>query len=421
MLNSPSGFAMPKSLHAVWEGTRAALHSIRAHAMRSMLTTLGIIIGVAAVIAVVAIMQGLSSSITQQLDDLGSDMVTIRAYTTQEDQLLGFNKTLSYDDFLVLKSKVEGVEDMTATMQPFSFGSTVSYGRNSVQTQIIGTDSSYQNVVRIYPEYGRFLSESDDLRRRRVAFVGTSVLKKLNMSENSVGEFISLNGEWFRVIGIAETQGSIFGFDQDNYIITPFSTMRSLSGDQVTRNIDIMFRPSDPAKLPEVQEQISQILRKRHNLEKDDADDFEFHSAEKTKKQFDSVTQSVTLVAGGVVGISLLVGGIGVMNIMLVSVTERTREIGTVKALGATPQFIMIQFLIEALVLSLFGGIIGLILGYGVASMLTMVMPNMPSALVPLWAITLALGFTTAIGVIFGLAPAMKAARLNPIDALRYE
>ncbi len=424
MLNTPSSspnIALPKSVQAIWEGTRAALQSIRAHAMRSTLTTLGIIIGVAAVIAVVAIMQGLSQTITQQLDDLGSDMVTIRAYTTQEQQLLGFSNYLSYDDFLVLKSKVDGVEDMTATMQPFSFGSSASYGRNATQTQIIGSDSSYQNVVRVYPELGRFLSESDDLRRRRVAFLGSSVVKDLQMPENPVGEFISINGEWFRVIGVAETLGSLFGFDQDNYIIAPFSTMRSLSGDQVTRNIDIMFRPTDPEALPGVKQQITQILRKRHSLGTDEPDDFEFISAEKTKKQFESVTQSVTLVAGGIVGVSLLVGGIGVMNIMLVSVTERTREIGTVKALGATPQFIMIQFLIEALVLSLFGGLIGIALGYGVASFLALLMPSMPSALVPMWAIFLALGFTTAIGIIFGLAPAMKAARLNPIDALRYE
>lgn len=412
---------MGKTLHAMLQGTRAALIAIQSHGMRSMLTTLGIIIGVAAVIAVVAIMQGLSYSITKQLDDLGSDMVTIRAYTTQEQALLGFNNHLSYDDFLVLNKKVKGIQDMTASMQPFTFGSYVQYGKDLTQTQIIGTDSSYQNVVRVYPELGRFLSESDDLRRRRVAFVGPSVQKDLNMPENPVGEFISVNGEWFRTIGLAEAQGSIFGFDQDNYIIVPFSTMRSLNGSQVTQNIDIMFRPAEGADIKKVQEHIRRVLRKQHKLTGDDPDDFEFISAEKTKRQFDSITQTVTLVAGGVVGISLLVGGIGIMNIMLVSVTERTREIGTVKALGATPQFIMIQFLIEALVLSLFGGIIGLILGYGAAALLTLMMPSMPAATVPTWAILLSLGFTTAIGVIFGLAPAIKAARLNPIDALRYE
>lgn len=412
---------MYKNLLAVFEGSMAAFHAIRAHAMRSTLTTLGIIIGVAAVIAVVAIMQGLSHSITKQLDDLGSDVVTITAHTNREDMLLGFENTLSYHDFESLKGKVDGLEDISVSMKAFSFGASAQYGRNVTQTQIIGTDSAYQRVIRVFPEAGRFLSESDDLRRRRVAFVGATIVKELNIEGNPVGEFISLNGEWFRIIGIAEKQGTLFGFDQDNYIIAPFGTLKSLSGEQVTRNVDIMYRPKPEADEEKIKQQISLILRKRHNLTEQDTDDFEFISAERTKSQFSAITTSVTLVAGGVVSISLLVGGIGVMNIMLVSVTERTREIGTQKALGATPGFIMTQFLIEALVLSLFGGVIGLLLGYGVAAMLAMMIPGLSDTLVPAWAILLSLGFTTAIGVLFGLAPAMKAAKLNPIDALRYE
>lgn len=412
---------MLRPAHAIFEGSMAAWHAIRAHAMRSMLTTLGIIIGVAAVIAVVAIMQGLSHTIAKQLDDMGSNVVTLQAHTSRDNILLGFENTLSYMDFDVLRAKVENLEHISVSMKPFSFGSSVQYGRNSAQTQIIGTDSAYQNVFSIYPESGRFISESDDLRRRRVAFVGTSVIKKLNMEGNPLGEFISLNGEWFRIIGIAEQQGTFFGFDQDNYIITPFSTMKSLNGEQVTQNVDVFYSPKSGADNNQITEQIRKILRKRHKLTGDDEDDFEFVSAEKARSRFEAITGSITLVAGGVVGVSLLVGGIGVMNIMLVSVTERTREIGTLKALGATPGFIMIQFLIESLVLSLFGGILGLLLGYGIATFLSIMIPGMPGALVPGWAVALALGFTTAIGVIFGLAPAMKAANLNPIDALRYE
>lgn len=412
---------MFKSLHAILEGSKAALLSIKAHALRSALTTLGIIIGVAAVITVVAIMQGLSHSITSQLDDLGSDMITLRAYTSNEQQMLGAANRLHHDDFLMLKSRIQNVEDMTATMQAFSMGSTVQYGRSNTQTQIIGTDSSYQNVVKVYPELGRFLSISDDDHRRRVAFIGSSLIRKLDLPANPVGEFINLSGDWFRIIGVAETRGALFGFDQDNYIIAPFSTIRSLTGELAASNIEIMFRPTNAAILPQVQEQMRQLLRQRYKLQGDDADTFEFISAERMIQQFASITQSVTLVAAGVVGISLLVGGIGVMNIMLVSVTERTREIGIVKALGATPQFILLQFLVEALVLSLFGGLIGLLLGYGIAAFIGLMMPAMPDALVPMWAILLSIGFTTLIGVVFGLAPAIKAARLNPIDALRYE
>jgi len=412
---------MTKLWHAFFEGSKAAMQAITAHGMRSALTTLGIIIGVGAVITVVAIMESLSANITDQLDDLGSDMVTLRAYTNPEQKMLGFSNKISYYDFLLLKGKAKYVSDMTPTMRAFSLGSSVQFGRNNTQTQIIGTDSSYQAVIHVYPELGRFLSESDDLRRRRVAFIGASVAKKLNMPDDPTGEFINLSGDWFRVIGLAEERGSLFGFDQDNYIIAPFSTVRSLNGSRATNNIDIMFRPKTGASLETIKENMRQILRQKHKLSENDPDHFEFVTAEKTKKQFASITTSVTLVASGVVGISLLVGGIGIMNIMLVSVTERTKEIGIAKALGATPQFILFQFLIEALLLSLFGGIIGLLLGYGLASLVAIFMPGTSGVMVPMWAIGLSFGFTTAIGVIFGLAPAVKAAKLNPVDALRYE
>jgi len=412
---------MRNFIHASIEGSKAALQSIFAHAMRSALTTLGIIIGVSAVITVVAVMSGLSANISKQLDDLGSDMVTIKAYTSPNQEMLGFFNRMIFDDFLVLKGKIKNIEDITVRIPPFSLGSNVQFGRNASQTQIIGTDSSYQNVISIYPELGRFLSASDDLRRRRVVFIGSSLIKKLKMPSNPVGEFIKLSGDWFRVIGVAETRGSLFGFDQDNYIITPFSTIRSLNGNQVTDNVEVLFRPKANAKLSDIITQMRQILRQRHKLADDDAERFEFVTAEKTKEQFNSITTSVTLVASGIVGISLLVGGIGIMNIMLVSVTERTKEIGIAKALGATPQFILMQFLMEALVLSLFGGIIGLILGYGFASLISVFMPGSNGIIVPLWAIWLSFGFTTTIGVVFGLAPAIKAAKLHPVDALRYE
>ncbi len=412
---------MRNFFHACYEGGKAAISSIWAHGMRSALTTLGIIIGVAAVIAVVAVMEGLSSTITSQLDDLGSDMVTLSAYTSPEQEMLGFVNRLNYEDFLMLKNKVKGVQDMTATMRSFSLGAKVQFGRNSTESQIIGTDYTYKNVVRVHPELGRFISESDDLRRRRVAFIGSSLIKKLNMPDNPVGEFISLGGEWFRVVGVAETRGSLFGFDQDNYIIAPFSAIQSLNGERVSRNIDIMFRPKTDANLDEIKIQMARLLRKKYKVAAGEADPFQFISAEKTKQSFNQITTTVTLVASGVVGISLLVGGIGIMNIMLVSVTERTREIGIVKALGATPEFILIQFLLEALTLSLFGGLLGLALGYGIATLIAMLMFSSAVTLVPLWAVGLAIGFTTLIGVIFGLAPALKASKLHPIDALRYE
>ncbi|WP_430457810.1 ABC transporter permease [Rheinheimera sp.] len=399
---------------------QSAVLSIRLHLLRSGLTTLGIIIGVAAVISVVAIMQGLSAGIRGQLDDLGSDMTTLRAFTTPDQELLGFRNKLTDSDYDALLNKISDFEQITVAMPAFSMGLSVSYGRSSSQSQLIGAAPNYQDVIRIYPQLGRFILPQDDERRRRVAFIGPSLINKLQLPANPVGEFVLISGDWFRIIGVGEKRGSLFGFDQDNYIITPFQTAKALNGpDQL--QVEISYRAKAGVDEQALQQQIRHVLRAKRGLASDAADPFEFITAEKMKSQFNQVLNSVTLVAAGVVGISLLVGGIGVMNIMLVSVTERTREIGIVKALGATPQVILLQFLLEAVLLSLFGGLLGLLLGYGVAALLGALIPGLSDAVVPLWAVLLSLGFTTFIGVVFGLMPAVKAARLAPIDALRYE
>lgn len=399
---------------------QSAVLSIRLHLLRSGLTTLGIIIGVAAVISVVAIMQGLSAGIRGQLDDLGSDMTTLRAFTTPDQELLGFRNKLTDSDYDALLNKISDFDQITVAMPAFSMGLSVSYGRSSSQSQLIGAAPNYQHVIRIYPQLGRFILPQDDERRRRVAFIGPSLITKLQLPANPVGEFVLISGDWFRIIGVGEKRGSLFGFDQDNYIITPFQTAKALNGpDQL--QVEISYRAKAGVDEQALQQQIRTVLRAKRGLASDAADPFEFITAEKMKSQFNQVLNSVTLVAAGVVGISLLVGGIGVMNIMLVSVTERTREIGIVKALGATPQVILLQFLLEAVLLSLFGGLLGLLLGYGVAALLSALIPGLSAAVVPLWAVLLSLGFTTFIGVVFGLMPAVKAARLAPIDALRYE
>lgn len=403
------------------ETSTAAVRSIYSHGLRSGLTTLGITVGVAAVIAIVAILEGLSADIKGELSDLGSEMMTLKPFTNTNDAMLGVTNKLTYSDYMLLKGKVTGVRDMTVSITPFSLNRKITSGQFNTVTQIIGTESSYQNVVNVYPQAGRFISQSDDERRRRVVFIGASVAKKLQIQDDPVGKFVNLGGDWFKVIGVAESRGTLFGFDQDNYVVTPFSTAKSLFGEHATSNIEIKFNPVADADLKAVQGKMRQLLRHRYKLAEGDADNFEFVSAQKTKAQFDSIISSITLVAGCVVGVSLLVGGIGIMNIMLVSVTERTREIGIQKALGATPQYILMQFMIEAVLLSLLGGLVGIALGYGVAMFASLLVPSFGEVSVPYWAIALSFGFTTAIGIVFGLAPALKASALNPIDALRFE
>ncbi len=409
-------------MFSVWESFRSALQSIYAHRFRSFLTALGIIIGVASVIAVVSIVQGLSASISNEFKGLGSNSLTVEAYTSFEEALQGKENVLGIGDYERIVAHIDDISDVSPTFRPFgNFGTTVRAGATSTFTQVIAATETYMESAQVFPAQGRFLRASDDLSRRRVAVVGSKTLEDLRLSGEPLGQFIDIGGEWFKIIGITEEKGDSLGFSKDNYILIPFSVGQVIAGTGTKLNIAISFTVNDIEQIDAVQGRVTALLRQAHRLRPGQRNDFRVQSAQQLSESFDTIIATVTMVLSGIVGISLLVGGIGIMNIMLVSVTERTREIGICKALGAQRHHILMQFLIEATTLSLLGGLVGLVLGYLIGFGASRAIPGLPDAFVPWWAVAMAFGFSSLVGIVFGIVPAAKAANLHPIDALRYE
>lgn len=401
------------------ESFLSALASIRAHAMRSFLTMLGIIIGVASVIAMVSIIQGLNYSVSQQLEGLGTNSIVVQAYTSREDFLQGKRAKLTTADLELLSNRISGIASITPILP--GQGGVLRYGAQTTGAQVLGTTYAYQDIGQYYVTTGRFISFSDNQTRRRVCVLGEEVRKNLSLPEDATGEYINYGGEWIKVIGLLESKGSLLGQNFDNIVVMPFSTMESILGAQNELNITIQMTVADLENIQNVVDQIRRLFRKAHNLSANQRDDFNIQTAEQVQDTVATITTQITAVMAGILGISLLVGGIGIMNIMLVSVTERTREIGICKAIGAKRHHILLQFLFESIFLCLMGGLVGLLIGYGIGNLGTSMVDGLPAAHVPFWAILLSFGFSASVGIIFGILPAAKAANLDPIEALRYE
>jgi putative ABC transport system permease protein len=405
----------------LFENLMIALNALRANLMRSLLTMLGVIIGVAAVIAVVSIVQGLQNVITQQFQSGGVNTITVVPFVQQQNRsLVARQLKLTWDDGKAIRDRVRGIEGIT----PLLIGqTTLKYRENQHRpAQIFGVVDDYPEINNHVVERGRFLLQVDLELRRKVAVLGKTVVERLELGSNPIGSEIYVGNVPVTVVGVMEERGTALGQDSDDLVFLPYDTAANIFGKLATDRVFLQLRAESAEAVPEVRDGIVRVLRERHGLGEDEENDFTVQVQDDLLETITSVIGSVTAVVAAVVGVALVVGGIGIMNIMLVSVTERTREIGLRKSVGATKRDVLLQFLIEAVVLSLLGGILGTLLGWGIGALASYLLPgDWPPAFVPWWAVALAFGFCTLVGVVFGIYPAGKAAALDPIEALRYE
>ena len=392
--------------------------SLVANKLRSLLTMLGIIIGVAAVIALVSIGNGVKQDIEDSISSLGSNLLVVlpgAPRTPGARSLQGSMKSLKISDYEAI-AKLEGVK----AASPMTNGSyVVIYQNKNWTTSVAGVNSNFQDVNNWTMTSGRFFSDKNVQNRERVAVVGQTVVKNLFADEDPVGKEIRVKNIPFRVIGVLKSKGNgTMGNDQDDTVLIPYTTsMERVEGIDYLRRVYVVAK--DDEGIDRLQADIENLLRVRHNIKDTNLDDFNIQNMKSIMETVAQTTGTFTLFLGAVAAISLVVGGIGIMNIMLVSVTERTREIGVRKALGATYSVIVTQFLIEAVVISLMGGFIGIAFGIGASKVIGMV--SGMSTIVSVPTIIMSFAFSMAIGLIFGIYPARKAAKLNPIDALHYE
>jgi macrolide transport system ATP-binding/permease protein len=398
---------------------RQAAGSMVSHKMRSFLSILGILIGVAAVIAMLAVGQGAKESIEQQLASLGSNLLVIRPGSSR---IHGVSLEAGSVTRLTLQdvAATEKLADLVKRVSPSVRGrGQMVYGNKNWNTQVEGTGVDYAQMRASVPAVGRFFTEEEVKMRDKVVLLGPTVARELFGEVNPVGETIKINLANFKVIGVLPSKGADTFHDQDDLAIIPVTTAmyRVFGKDYIDT---IYVEAKGPDLIDAAQEAITELIIKQHRLvTKEEEDSFQIRNMSDIKNALETTTKTMSLLLGSIAAISLLVGGIGIMNIMLVSVTERTREIGLRKAIGATNKDIMVQFIIEAILMSFIGGIAGILLGSGVSTLITLFAGW--SVRVSAFSIILATTFSLIVGILFGLWPAQKASKLDPIEALRYE
>lgn len=409
----------------VKESAKMALATLRANKLRSGLTILGVTVGVLTVLSMVSIIQGLNKTFAEQIESLGSNTIFVTKFEPSFGRPPGQEerqrKELTIEDANAMRDE----SDAIVGVAPFQrkIAETIRYKDEQTDTPILfGVTPEYNFTTSQFVGEGRFISAIDMSERRNVVVLGRDVVKALFKEyEEPIGKLIKIQGREFRVIGIMEDLGSFFGQSRDNTAFIPLSTMQKYYPEIVAPQMifAVIVRPQNRAEVKNAIADIQDILRRRRGVGFGEKDNFGISSQDALLDIYNQLTGATYLVLTAISAVALMIGGIGVMNIMLVSVTERTKEIGIRKAVGATRFNILSQFLIEAMILTAIGGVIGLIIGEGLSYLINTFSP-LP-AYIPIWAVLLGLAVSAGIGIIFGLYPAWKASKLNPIDALRWE
>jgi putative ABC transport system permease protein len=408
-----------------------ALDSVRSHKFRSFLTVLGIVIGVFTAIVIASILTGLRQNIIAMIEEYGTNNIYAFHLSTGprvgNDRSERTRKPLTFADGEAIKTQASAVEDVAEVAPNVGynggpFDDNITYqGKNYRWGNTQGVTANYANISNVAVREGRFITELDDQQRSNVMVIGVNAADALfpGMESNIAGTQVRMGGYNFEVIGVLEKRkAGFFGEnEEDNAVLIPFRTAQKVAP---ARGFTLLIIKARSTQLPEALLQSEDILRRRRNVKFGDPNNFDIKTADKFIEQFDSIFAMVGLLAIAISCLGLLVGGIGVMNIMLVSVTERTKEIGIRKAIGARRRDIVRQFLFEAMTLTFFGGMLGVVAAIGISRLLMFLIPSMPAS-VPMWAVITGLSVSIGVGLIFGVWPARKASRLDPIECLRYE
>lgn len=399
-----------------------AFDTIRTHKLRSMLTMLGVVIGTGTIIGVGAILTGFDGAVTNVMKSFGPNSIFVsREPAFQTSDLTPeerARKQLVYQNVVALRAKCSACARMSALLESNHFPVIARYKGNAVyQTNLYGVEESFAQSGQVDMDKGRFFTEFEDHHRATVTVIGADIVKALFGEENPLGKYINVDGQQLQVVGTLLRPSSSFFDSSDNRVILPFFSMEKMY--PTAKSISITVTAIDKM-LPDALDQIRTILRTERRVPVNKPEDFSISTADQMVEQFRQITSMTFLVMIVLSSIGLLVGGIGVMNIMLVSVTERTREIGVRKAIGARRQDIVVQFLLEAAVLTGLGGVVGLLFGWLISLGAKLVFSSLPTE-VPAWAAVSGICVSVAVGLFFGIWPASKAAKLDPVVALRYE